>query len=228
MGNLRGKEFLAGADQRVTTFGILDTDVNQPIEVPRVAPMLVKKLIEDNLRHTTRVLRRHFAVADEPLDELLAPNQPAHPGPRRDDLGEGLETEHASVNVHAEVRRSERFDEFLVVSRRGRQFAVGSCVRLHLQEVVRLVLDNDHVVFLRNLVDGPATVAGLRGAGGVLAGCNGVEHEWLAGSSGSFVPVAENLVHGLGKEPLFVHLNSCSLQAKGPSCLCGTGERILF
>ena len=51
MGNLRWEELLARADQRVSTVGVLHAHVNQPIQIPRMAPVLIKKLEEDELAH---------------------------------------------------------------------------------------------------------------------------------------------------------------------------------
>ena len=228
MGNLRREELLARADQRVSTVGVLHAHVNQPIQIPRMAPVLIKKLEEDDLRDTAGVLRRHLAVPDEPFDELLAAYDPAHTRPGRNDLGKGLEAEHASVHVHAQVRRDERLDEFVVRGGRGRERAVCVGVGLHLQEIVGFVFDDDDVVFLRDLVDGLAAFAGLRGARGVLACRDGVQHKRLAGSSSGFVPVAEDLVHGLGLETLLVHLDRRPFQAKRESRFRGTGESVLL
>lgn len=228
MGNLRREKLLAPTDQRIPTACVLHADINQPIQVPSVTPVFIKKLKEDDLRDTARVLRRHLAVPDEPLDELLAANDPTSARPRRDDLGKGLEAEDPSIHIHAQIRRDERFDKFVVVGGWGRERAVCAGVGLHLQEVVGFVFDDDDVVFLRDLVDSFAAFTRLRGTRGILTCRDGVQHERLAGSSSGFVPVAEDFIHGLGQETLLVHLDSRSLQAKRESRFRGAGESVLL
>jgi hypothetical protein len=115
-----------------------------------------------------------------------------------------------------------------VGGRRRHGLGILTDVGLHLQEVVRLVLDDDDVVLLCDLVNGAAAFGGLGGASGVLACWDGVQYEWLAGTTGLFVPVAEDVVHGLGEETLLVHCDAYGLQAQGERGLSCAGECVLF
>ena len=110
---------------------------------------------------------------------------------------------------------------------RGR-CAIYAGVGLHLQEVVWLIFDDVDIVLLRNLVDGLASFSRLGSTCGVLSGGDGVEHNWLAGASSSFVPVAQNVVHRFGKKTLLIHLHWCGLNTERESRLRGTGECIFF
>ena len=46
-------------------------------------------------------------VPHEALDDLRRAGDPASSGPRRDDLGEGVEAEDAAGGVEGEVRRDQ-------------------------------------------------------------------------------------------------------------------------
>jgi len=61
-------------------------------------------------------------VPDEALDDLFRGCDPAQTHARGDDFGEGIQAHDATVDVHAEQRGYERFDEFFV---RGWRWYVG-------------------------------------------------------------------------------------------------------
>ena len=215
-------------DHRVAAVGVAQAQVNQPIDVSRVAPVLVEKLEKGELRDAARVLGGDFTAAGEPLDDLLGPDDPTNARTRRDDLGERLEPEDAAVDVDAQERWDEGLDEFLMGSRRRNGSSVRAGVGLHLEEVVRLVLDDVDIVLLRDLVHGFPSLRQLRRASGVLSGGDGVQHERLASAPRGFVPVAQDLVHVVRQETLLVHLDRHGPETQRLSGLHRAREAVLF
>jgi hypothetical protein len=115
-----------------------------------------------------------------------------------------------------------------VVRGRGRCSGALSDIRLHLQEIVGFILDDVDIVLLSNLIDSLAAFSGLGGTGRVLAGGNGVQDERLARATTFLVPVAKDLIHGLGDKTLFVNGDTDGLQTKREGGFRGTGKGILF
>lgn len=75
----------------------------QPIQKPRVAPVLVHQLIHNGLGEATGSLACRFAVADKSFNDLLRGSHPAHSRAGGEDLGKGVETHYAAVSVDAEI-----------------------------------------------------------------------------------------------------------------------------
>lgn len=94
---------LAGTYDCVSSLSVFLADVLQPVEEASMAPCLVEKFEEDNLRDAAGVLRANFGVSDKTLDDLCGGSDPANAGTWRDDLGEGIETEYAAGGVEGEV-----------------------------------------------------------------------------------------------------------------------------
>ena len=103
------------------------------------------------------------------LDDLLGRCDPAYARTRGDDFAERVEAHYTAVGVHGEVAWDERGEEVGVRGWRGGGGGVEAGVRVHLQEVVGLVFEDDEVVFLGDGVDVFTALRGLRGAGWVLA-----------------------------------------------------------
>ena len=101
-------------------------------------------------------------------------------------------------------------------------------VRLHLEEVVWLVFEDEDVVLLGDGVDVAAALFALGCARGVLAGGYGVEEEGFAGAAGLLVPGAEDRVHAMGEESLLVHLDGDTLDTQGRGCFDGCYKGVFF
>ena len=79
---------LASLDHDVSAAGVLHAQVDEPVEVPSVTPVLVEELEEDKLGDTAGVLRGDFSVAEEALNDLLGADDPAGTRSGGQDLGE--------------------------------------------------------------------------------------------------------------------------------------------
>lgn len=86
MGDLGRQMLLAGVEQRVATVGVLQAQVDKPVQVSRVTPVLIQELEKDDLGDTTGVLRGDLEVADEAFNHLLGSNDPSDSGTRSDNL----------------------------------------------------------------------------------------------------------------------------------------------
>lgn len=95
---------LTGVNERVTTSSVGQAQVDQPIQVPGVAPVLIEKFEEGDLGNTARVLRGDLEVTSVALDDLLGGDNPANPGTGGNNLREGLETNDTAISVHAQER----------------------------------------------------------------------------------------------------------------------------
>jgi len=223
-----GQELLTGGEDGVTALGVLKAHVHQPAQIAVMAPRLIEQLIEKKLADTARVLAADLVVAHEALDDLLAGRDPADASAGCDDLAEGVEAHDAPVDIHAEQRWHQLAQELLVVGWWGHGGGVGASVRLHLEEVVGLVFDDEDVVLLAHFVEGLATFAALGCAAGILTGGDGVQKVWLACAAGLDVPVAEDVVHVLWDQALGVHLDSQELAAQWQSGLDGAREGVFL
>lgn len=97
-----------------------------------------------------------------------------------------------------------------------RLFGIFSGVRLHLEEVVRLIFDDDEIVLLGNGVNGPSSLDGCGGAGWVLAGGDGVDKSRLAGAvTFSGAPVGEGGIKSFRKHAFGVHGDTDYVSAEG-------------
>lgn len=120
---------------------------------PRVKPgegpaRGAEQLGDEDLAERVRVLRGGVGVGDEVRVEEGRGGDPAEAHARRDDLAEGVDAQHTSVDVEREEGRRQG------ARRSGRR---GCGV---LQEIVRVVLDDNEVVPLCERVD---TLAPLHG-----------------------------------------------------------------
>ncbi len=154
----------------VSPFRIFQSQVDEPVEVSGMAPRFVEQFEQDDLRRAAGTLRRGFAVPDEALDDLFRGCNPAQTHARSDDFGEGIQAHDATVYVHTEQGRHERFDEFFM---RGGRWYVGRVwtrVWLHLEEEVGFVFEDVDVVLLRHAVDFFSSLQRLRGTGRIMSG----------------------------------------------------------
>jgi len=133
------------------------------------------------------------------LDDLFRSRDPPYSCARRKDFREGIHTHYAAVDVHAQERGDEGFDEFFVGSGGRDVRGVGPGVGLHLQEIVGFVFEDVQIVFLTTAVELPAALCALSCACGVLPAGNGVQKEGFLGTSGLLIPVAEDVVKACGK-----------------------------
>lgn len=109
------------------------------------------------------------------LHNLLRGGNPPASRAGRNRFGEGVHAHDAAVDVHAQERRDERFDEGGVGCGGGDGRGVGAGVGLHLQEEVGFVFEDVEVVFLSAAVDVTAALLALGCACGVLPAGDGVE-----------------------------------------------------
>lgn len=79
MSDFAGQVLLTGVNERVTTSSVRHAQVDQPIQVPGVTPVLIEKFEERELGNTARVLRGDLKGTGEALDDLLGGNNPANP-----------------------------------------------------------------------------------------------------------------------------------------------------
>lgn len=219
---------LAGVEEHVAARRVLGADVQEPVQVAGVAPVFVEELEEHELRHARGGLRGDVGVLAVAVDDLLAGRDPADARAGRDDLAEGVEAHHAPVGVQGEVAGDEGAEEVGVGGGRCGGGRVQAGVRVHLEEVVGLVFEDDEVVFLRDGVDLLAPLDGLRGAGGVLTGRDGVEDEGFGAAANRLVPVGEDLVQSVCAKTTSVDANTGHLDAHGRGGLDGGGECEFF
>ena len=187
---------------------------HQPPQIPLVAPRLVHQPPHHRLAEPRRPLARHLRVPLVALHQLRRGSEPPQPGAWDRDLGEGVKAEDAAVGVEGEVRRGERGEEL------GRGFRLrrgrGDTGGRELQKVVRLVLDDEQVVALRDGVDGAAALRRLQRARGVLPRGDRVKDVRLAGAAaGRRVPGGEEGVERVGEEALGVGGDAEDVRAEG-------------
>lgn len=207
---------------------VLHADVNEPVEIAFVTPSLVEELVKDKLADTARTLGADIGMLSVSADDLLRGCHPTNARAGCENLGEGIHAHHATINVKSEERWDKRLDELLVRLGRVGLGGVGAGVRLHLQEVVRLVLENDEVVLLSDLVDVAPPLFALRGASGVLAGGDGVENKGLLAAPDCLVPVGQDMVERGGEQTLLVHGDTNHSDAHGSGGLDGGGESVVL
>ncbi len=102
-------------------------------------------------------------------------------------------------------------------------------VRLHLEEVVGFIFNDEEVVLLRYGVDSASAGKGLGRAGGILAARNSVEEERFGRVVVCrWVPVAEDVIKRGGDEAFFVHLDADNANSHCAGTFDGCGESIFF
>ena len=131
------------------------------------------------------------------LHDLLRRRDPPASSTERDDFGERVHAHDAAVDVHAQERRDERFDEIGVGCGGGDGGRVGAGVGLHLEEEIGFVFEDVEVVFLSAPVDVPPSLFALRCSGWVLPARDGVDEPWSLCAPLLLVPVAEDVVHAV-------------------------------
>lgn len=75
--HLPGQVLLAGVADVVSSFRVLQSDVDEPIQVARVSPRVLQQLEHDQLGKPAGVLDGHFGVAGEAFRYLLRSCDPA-------------------------------------------------------------------------------------------------------------------------------------------------------
>lgn len=210
-----GQMALASAQDGVAAGGVFHADVDEPVEVAGVAPVVFEQLVEHELADAAGVLRAYVDVCAVALADLVGGGDPADAGAGSDDFGEGVEAHHAAVDIEREEGRDEIFQELLVRCWR-RHGRVGAGVGFHLQEVVRFVLEDVEVVLLRQGVNLSPSLGRLCRTGWILAGGYSVHYEWLGASF--LVPVGEHVVERLRTHAVFVHWNGGNLHSKWSDC----------
>ena len=58
-------------EEHISSVSVLCPQVDQPIKVPRVAPLLIQKFVENYLSESDRVLDRNFIMTNHTLSKLL-------------------------------------------------------------------------------------------------------------------------------------------------------------
>ena len=101
-------------------------------------------------------------------------------------------------------------------------------VRRHLEEVIRLVFENDEIVLLSNLVDLPSSFSALRGARGVLARGNSVYEKGLRPTSRFLIPIRDDFIERSREHPTLVHRHGSDFDPHRCRRLHGRRERILL
>jgi hypothetical protein len=115
-----------------------------------------------------------------------------------------------------------------VRSRWSSGWGVEAGVRVHLQEVVGLVFEDDEVVFLRDGIDFFTALGRLCRAGWVLACGHSVQDERLRAAASGLVPFGEDFVESVCAETACVNAYTGDLDALGSCCFDGGGECEFF
>mmetsp|Transcript_19238 Transcript_19238/g.48362 ORF Transcript_19238/g.48362 Transcript_19238/m.48362 type:complete len:231 (-) Transcript_19238:353-1045(-) len=165
------------------------------------------------LREAARVQAGRLAVQLDALDECGRPGRPAETHAAREQLGEGVEAQHAPVAVEREQRGP---------ARRAARRAV-------LQPVVRVVLEDQQVVRPRDLVHALPPRQTERGARRVAAGGDRVEHARPPPPPVTpLVPTGQDLLEVGGVEAVGVAPHAHELAADRPQVgqRAGVGGRL--
>lgn len=168
---------------------VLARDLHDPMEpalqviVVFGAPM-VDDVDENGLRDPVGRAHRHVGEVDDPVDEELVGDDEADADAGQEQLGEGLETQHAAHGVDRDERLGQHFVAVVIDAElvAGVRVVVRVCAieRRELEVAVGVVLDDEEVVLVGEVVNLAAFRLRERGSGGVLSGGDGVEQAGLA------------------------------------------------
>ncbi|KAH3670087.1 hypothetical protein OGATHE_002900 [Ogataea polymorpha] len=159
-------------DGEVPLDGVLLPQANQPVNVALLAPS-AKQTGHQSLRETRSSLNADLVQPDKPLEQRLLSNNPAESASWSEDLGERVQSDNSSLDVHRREGFHKRGKELLVSD--GRWLVSVLLVIVHLQEVVWLVLDDNKVMLASNFVNGFSSFVGKRRSSRVLTGTDSVQ-----------------------------------------------------